>query len=310
MNRLCLQILFCLLCTLNSKGQQVVVQSLVNLERLGFNPSITGSNESSSIFIANRTGSNLRYTSVQCETFFPKKSIGMGLLMESYQSLLETQNSFRLNVAYRLKTQKGFWQMGLAPIAHNYSINTHNLNVRNLDDALIPKNNLNRWAVNFNAGILHKTKQMLLSISVQNVSKGLNPLASSYGYLIEYQQYTFFGSYAYNVSSSWKLVPALYAQQVTNLGNYVAASTKLQHDCFFVGLQYGLHHTWAASVAFNFQFEKKVKQTMLGYSLVQGNNGMARDLYHEVFVSFSFAKKSRSNSSLKEIPQFLSPIYF
>lgn len=305
-----LQIALILACMYAAHAQQVFTMPVVNLDRIDFNPSITGSNESTSFFLANRSGQNLRYTMAQGETFLPKKSTGLGMLVESYQSLLETQNSIRLNLSYRLKTEKGFWQMGLAPVIHNYRINIDNLNIRNQEDALSPQNNVNRWAMNFNAGIMYKTNKVLCAISAQNISKSLNPLASDYAYLIEYQQYTLFSSYAFNLTDTWKLIPAVYAQHVSSQGDYIAGAGKLKNEYIVIGFQYGMHHTWAASAAFVFPAAKKACQTMLGYSFAQGNNGLVRNFNHEVFLSFAFEKQDRKNSSLKQVPQYRSPIYF
>lgn len=309
-----LQLILCLyfLSAFSAYAQQVFEMPVVNLDRLGFNPAQCGSNEKTAFFVSNRSDQHLRYSLLQGETFVPKKKVGIGMLVESYQSLLETQNSIRLNFAYRLKTKKGFLQMGLAPIVHNYRINTDNLTIRNQEDALSPRNNVNRWAVNFNAGMLYKTDKLLVSLSAQNISKSLNPLASDYGYLIEYQHYSFFSSYTFSLHNNWKIVPAIYLNHVKNMGNFAALSTKLLHSHFFVGFQYGLPKSWLASAGVFIPTEKKAYEIMLGYSLAQRNNGLLRSLVHEVLLSLAFGSSTdkREKSSLREIKQFRSPIYF
>ena len=202
--------------------------------------------------------------------------------------------------------------MGLSPIAHNYQINTDNLNIRNQEDVLRPQNNVNRWAVNFNAGMLYKMDKLLVSLSAQNISKSLDPLASDYGYLSEYQHYSLFSSYTFAVRDNWKIVPAIYLDHVKNIGYFSVLSTKLVHSHFFVGFQYGLPKSWLASAGIFIPAEKKAYQIMLGYSLAQRNNGLFRSFVHEVFLSLAFGSDAnkRKKSSLREIKQFRSPIYF
>ncbi len=292
-------------------AQQVFDVSMANIDRLCFNPAMVGSQEKTTFFVSNRSSQNIRYTIAQAETSVPQKKLGLGIMFESYQSLLETQNSIRMNVAYRLKTDKGFWQMGLAPIVHNYRINTDNLNIRNQEDALIPSNNKNRWAMNFNAGALYKSEKLFASISVQNISKAINSLSNQYVYLIEYQHYSLFTSYTFKLANNLKIQPAIYAQHIPKIGNEATVSGKLLNDYFMLGFQYGLAQSWGVNAALFFPPNKKSYQMMLGYSFLKPANNFGGNFSHEIFLSIYLGKRSENkNESLKDLQQYRSPIYF
>src|SRR4051812_36705599 len=83
-------------------AQALFVPPLFNLQQMGYNPALAGSRESLSFFLSHRSHALLNYSQAQADGFLPKQQLGIGGLIESYESFLATQHSFRLNVAYRI----------------------------------------------------------------------------------------------------------------------------------------------------------------------------------------------------------------
>lgn len=293
---------------LSAKSQALFVPPVFNLQQIGYNPALAGSRESLSFFLSYRSHSLLRYSQAQGESFLSKQKLGMGALLESYESLLETQNSLRFNLAYRIPTSKGFWQMGLAPIVHSYRINTGNLTVKDASDAWVP-NNVSQWSLNFNAGVLYKSPVWFLSLAAQNIAP---PSISSqpYSYLIENQLFSGTAARLFSWGEGWYCQPLAYAQWNKQQGTFAALGTQLGYKSLFVGVQAGTHSSWAANVGFDYRPYQSSYHLRLGYTVSSQTQGITPTWAHEVFLNIGFHKFAAPPKSLESLPKFCSPVYF
>lgn len=288
---------------------QQVVHPISNFTRQAFNPAITGSNAPLSFQAAVCTSTPLRTAILQADGFISRYSLALGALSETHESFLETQNSFRFNLAYRVKARKGFWQLGLSPILHNHSLHTNNLNIRNEGDGLTPSAS-QQWALNFNVGILYKSPKLFFSLYAQNISNSLDPIASHYSYLLGYSSYSGLAGYSFALSKKLRYTPLIYVHHIKKHGTYIATSHQLSHEYFFAGLQYGWPSTLMANIGLHYQPSPSAYKITLGYAFGQQLSGLQNTISHHLFLSIDFSAFGLPQKPLKDLPHYRSPIYF
>jgi len=291
-----------------SKAQALFVPPVFNLQQIVYNPALAGSNESLSFFLSYRSHPTLRYTQAQADGFWGKQKLGIGGLLESYESLLETQNSLRLNLAYRIPTSKGFCQMGLAPILHSYRINTANLTVKDPTDGMVPSN-VSQLNLNFNAGALYKSSHWFASLAMQNIVH-VPASMQSYSYVIEKQLYSATLARVFSWGEGWFCQPLAYGQWSKQQGEFVALGSQLGYKSLFVGAQWGWPSSWSANVGFDYRPYASTYHLRLGYTVSSQTQGISPTWAHEVFLSIGFHKFGATPKSLETLPKYCSPVYF
>lgn len=301
-----LRILIVVVVSRAAQSQALFVPPLFNLSQIDYNPAVTGSRESLSFLMSHRAHPLLQYSQVQGDGFLSKQKLGMGGLLEVYESLLETRTSFRINFSYRITTTKGFWQMGLAPVLHQYRVNTGNLNVRDQSDGLVPTNT-QQTSLNFNAGILYKSPKWFLSAAAQNIAPSLNP---GYDYLLENHLYSLAVARLFHLGKGWFCQPLAYAQTSEQQGAFAALGSQLGYRSVFVGGQIGTPQSWSANAGVDYRPAASNYHLRIGYTVSSQTQGLSPMWAHEIYLTIGFHKFGATPKSLESLPKFCSPVYF
>lgn len=283
--------------------------NLINLNLIGYNPAITGSRNKVEILLLNHQDFQVQNSLVQASVFLPKIKSGVGLLVESYQSFLQTQTSFNLNLAYRVELKNGLLQFGLAPVLQNSRVNGDNLKIRNPEDASASIQTQNLWNLNYNGGAMFKSEKLLISLSGQNIMSNSTLKQSANLTAAPQRLLAAYTSYQIPFGEHWKFIPSVYYQnwQTTS---FAAIANQIKYRYLFLGFQYGMYNSWTGSIGVTETELGKLGSLYLGYSLSSRDLGISKTLVHEIYVNLGFGLFHSSKGKIESIPQYRSPVYF
>lgn len=288
---------------------QQITPNLINLDLIGYNPAITGSQNGGGVLLVNHQDFQFQYRLTQASIFMPTLKIGAGLLVESYQSLLQSQTQFRFNLSRQIKTKSGFFQFGLAPAIQNSRLSSDNLKIKNPEDPSSSFGNNNFWGVNYNVGTLYKSKRFLASLWVQNLATHASFTKNENLSISLQRQISGFSSYKFPMGQHWQYVPSIYYQNLQGT-SFAAFANQLIFKSVFIAFQFGSYRTWTSSLGIYRSEIGKFGNLYLGYSLSSKSLGISTILAHEVYLNFAFGNRHKPKAKIDNIPYYHSPVYF
>ena len=288
---------------------QQTTPNLINLSYINYNPAITGIHEGIDVLFVNHQDFQFQSRLAQASIFLPKTRLSTGILVESYQSLLQSQTQIKFNLSYRIKIKGGFLQFGMAPALHNSRLHADNLKIKNPEDPSSTLQSYNLWGFNYNVGGLYKNNKLHLSLWVQNIGPHHYFTGNENSSLSLSRQFSGYSSYKFSLGEHWQYVPSVYYQNVKGT-SFAAFANQVIFKSVFIAFQYGMYKFWTGSLGIYQSEIGKWGNLYLGYSLSSRSLGISTNLAHEIYLNFSFRNSGKTKAKVDDIPYYHSPVYF
>lgn len=244
------------------------------------------------------------------QTPFSFQKMGIGILVTNETFFIEQKLAFTLAYAYKINLGNGYLSFGLGAGIRQMRIDFENLSKREETNAI--SNSL--LFPHFETGILYKTKNYYLGLSLKNLQSNRFVFDSENKLNYTYKPNLFLtGAYKLELNESFVIIPSFLMQKTNGLSLHLDMST---HFKFNSKAWLGSTVRTSPSVAFQVgikldEYIKYLRQGItIGYAFEYGYGISSKfNTSHEIMLLMDF-EIHKSVTQIKKKKIMVSPLFF
>ncbi|MDW7693680.1 type IX secretion system membrane protein PorP/SprF [Flammeovirgaceae bacterium SG7u.111] len=235
-----------------------------------------------------------------------KYNLGLGLNMVNDQLGAETNQTFRLSLAYQLKLKKGVLALGVSGGMYNYSIDFDKLRFVDPDD---PFNNQSgkqsQFTPDFSAGLYFKpnNNKFYLGVGVNHLNEAEFTFDTDEGYNTLKQHLNIFGGVNLDLSRTVVLTPSFIVKSDMNVFSFEASAIATFNQKIYAGLSMRELESAIALVGLHLLKDNKLR---VGYAFdytLEARNAK-ETTSHEILLTYRLKAFTPFQPSIIRTPRF------
>lgn len=242
---------------------------------------------------------------------FNNQNMGIGLFVTNETYFIEQKLSIAVAYAYKINISKGVLSFGLAAGVRQMRIDFSNLSKK--DDVVLIANN--KIIPHFEAGIIYKTKQYYVGLSIKNVasSRFIFDKKNTLSYPFKPHVYLI-AAVKHDFSERLSLIPSCLVQYTNGLPVHADLSTHLKFENkFWVGATMRTSASMAMQVGLKLdEYIKQFRQGItVGYAFEYGYGAWFKNFKtsHEIMLLLDF-KIHPTVEQIRKKKIIISPLFF